>query len=112
MSDQVNLALIGAGFWGKNLARTFHNLHVLKIICDPADDVQKRKKEKYPDIETSVSFSDTLAAPGIDAIAIASPAEMHFAMVKDSLLAGKHVFIEKPLALTEEEGKELSGWDG
>jgi len=107
LSDQINLALVGAGFWGKNLARTFHGLQVLKTICDPSAGVQQRKKEKYPDVETSISFSDTLASPGIDAIAIASPAEMHYSMVKDSLLAGKHVFVEKPLALTEEEGQEL-----
>ena len=103
MSDQINLALIGAGFWGKNLARTFHNLHVLKIICDPSDDVQQRKKKKYPDIETSISFSDVLSTPGIDAIAIASPAGMHYSMVKESLMAGKHVFVEKPLCLSRQE---------
>ncbi|MFQ5672477.1 MAG: Gfo/Idh/MocA family oxidoreductase [Nitrospinales bacterium] len=107
MGEQIHLALIGAGFWGKNLARTFHGLQVLKAICDPSTDVRQREKGKYPDVETSVSFPDILASPETNAIAIASPAEMHYSMVRDSLLAGKHVFVEKPLALTEEEGREL-----
>lgn len=107
LSGQINLALIGAGFWGRNLARAFHELGVLKIICDPSDDVLHRKREKYPNIETSISFSETLSRPDIHAVAIATPAEKHYSMAKDSLLSGKHVFVEKPLSLTVEEGEEL-----
>ncbi len=107
MKSGVNLALVGAGFWGKNLARTFYELGVLRLICDPSADVLERKKEKYPEIKTSISYSDTLSNPDINAVVIATPAEMHFSMAKDALLAGKSVFIEKPLALNEHEGKEL-----
>ncbi len=107
MKGGVNLALIGAGFWGKNLARTFYQLGVLRLICDPSEDVLARKKEKYPGIKTSISYSDILSSSDINAVAIATPAEMHFSMVKEALLAGKNVFIEKPLALDENEGQEL-----
>jgi len=107
LKSGVNLALVGAGFWGKNLARTFHQLGVLRLICDPSDDVLERKKEKYPDISTSISFPNILSNPDINTVAIATPAEMHFSMVKEALLAKKNVFIEKPLALDEREGKEL-----
>ncbi|MBI4389714.1 MAG: Gfo/Idh/MocA family oxidoreductase [Nitrospinae bacterium] len=107
MADRINLALIGAGYWGKNLARNFYQLNALKIVCDPSQEVLASKRQKYPDVETSVSFSDTLLCPDIDAVVIATPAVMHYSMVKESLLAGKHVFVEKPLAMTEKEGAEL-----
>lgn len=105
--DRLNLAVVGAGYWGKNLVRNFHQLGVLKLICDPSEEILERKKTKYPEVETTFSFSDTLSRPEIHAVVIATPAPMHHSMVKDALLAGKHVFVEKPLALTEQEGREL-----
>ncbi|MEE2987413.1 MAG: Gfo/Idh/MocA family oxidoreductase [Nitrospinota bacterium] len=107
MSDQISTALIGAGFWGKNLARNFYQLGALKLICDPSEEILNRKKEKYPGIDVSVSFSDAISRRDIEAVVIAAPAEKHYPMVKESLLSGKHVFVEKPLALTVLEGEEL-----
>jgi UDP-2-acetamido-3-amino-2,3-dideoxy-glucuronate N-acetyltransferase len=107
LAEKINLALIGAGHWGKNLARVFYELGILKIICDSSEDILKRKSAKYPEISTTPSFADTLASPGINAIAIATPAEQHYSLAKKSLLAGKHVFVEKPLAMTVVEGEEL-----
>ena len=104
----MNVALIGAGDWGKNLARALYQLKILKVICDPSDEVHLRKKAKYPDVQLSSSFSEILTQPDINGVVIATPAIMHFAMVKEALLAGKHVFVEKPLALTEREGQELN----
>lgn len=108
MFSNTNVALIGAGYWGKNLARTFHQLGVLRVICDPSEEICRINKDKYPDVVISNSFTDTVARPEIDALVIATPAAMHYSMVKDALLAKKHVFVEKPLALTEREGEELS----
>lgn len=107
MSKKLNLALIGAGHWGKNLARSLHRLGVLKVICDPSEEICRVKKEKYPEIEISTSFTETAARRDIEGVVIATPAAMHYSMVKDALLANKHVFVEKPLALTEKEGAEL-----
>ncbi len=107
MSDQLHLALVGAGFWGKNLARVLYQLNVLRMICDPSEAVLQKKQEKYPDIQTRVSFTETLAAGDIDAVVLATPAALHYSMARDALLAGKHVFVEKPLALTTPEGEEL-----
>ncbi len=112
MSNKPNVALIGAGYWGKNLARTFNNLGVLKVICDPSEEVLQSHKENYPDVEITSSFTDLISRQDIDALAIATPAAMHHTMVKDALLAQKHVFVEKPLALTEREGKELEALAG
>ena len=107
MKDQLRLALVGAGYWGKNLARNFHELGVLKIICDASEEVLLAAKEKYPDISTTLSFGEVLARHDIDAIIIATPAERHHSLARDSLLAGKHVFVEKPLAMNTTEGEEL-----
>ena len=107
MGDKINLALIGAGFWGKNLARVFHQLGTLKVICDSSEDILSAKVAEYPDIQTTISFSEVLASQEINAVVIATPAEAHFSMVKNSLLSGKHVFVEKPLAMTVSQGEEL-----
>ncbi len=107
MGDKINLALIGAGHWGKNLARVFFELGVLKSICESSEDVLKKKSAKYPGISTTSAFADILASPDINAVAIATPAEQHYSLAKESLLAGKHVFVEKPLSLTVMEGDDL-----
>ena len=107
MKDQLRLALVGAGFWGGNLARNFHALGVLKIICDASEEALNSSIEKYPDVSTTISFSDVLARHDIDAIVISAPAELHHSLARDSLLAGKHVFVEKPLAMNVKEGDEL-----
>jgi UDP-2-acetamido-3-amino-2,3-dideoxy-glucuronate N-acetyltransferase len=107
LGDKVNVALTGAGHWGKNLARVFYELGVLKTICDSSEETLKRKSVKYPEITTTSSFSDILTSPDIHAVAIATPAEQHYTLAKESLLADKHVFVEKPLAMTAQEGEEL-----
>ncbi len=107
MEPKINLALVGAGYWGKNLARVFHELGVLKCICDPSEENLTIESEKYPEIKTTVSFSEIIASPEINVVAIAAPAEKHYSLVKESLLAKKHVFVEKPLAIKIEEGEEL-----
>ena len=97
MTSSINLALIGAGYWGKNLARVFNELGVLRLICDPSEEVCERKSKKYPGIQVTTSFTDALAHQDIDAVAIATPAVHHYSMTRDALMAGKHVFVEKPL---------------
>ena len=107
LKGRPRLALVGAGFWGKNLARNFHALGVLEIICDASEEVLISSKKKYPEVSTTLSFSDVLTCPDIDAIVISTPAELHHSLTRDSLLAGKHVFVEKPLAMNVKEGDEL-----
>ena len=107
MESKINLALVGAGYWGKNLARVFHELGVLRYICDASEETLKKESEKYPEIKTTVSFSEIIASPEIHVVAIATPAEKHYSLVKDALLAKKHVFVEKPLAIKIEEGEKL-----
>ncbi|MDC0947117.1 Gfo/Idh/MocA family oxidoreductase [Nitrospinaceae bacterium] len=107
MRDKINLALIGAGYWGKNLARVFHELGILKTICEYSKEILLKKAAKYPEISITSSFDEVLESPDINAIAIAAPAEQHYSLTKKSLLADKHVFVEKPLSMTAQEGEDL-----
>ena len=104
----VNVAVVGSGYWGKNLVRNFHNLGALKLVCDKNEALLEMYKEQYPGIEGSVALSSVLGHDDIDAIAIATPAETHFALASEAIIAGKHVYVEKPLALNGEEALALT----
>lgn len=100
----ANIAVIGAGYWGKNLARNFAELGVLHTICDT--DVDRLKD--YPQVNRVIVYAEVLGNKEIDAVAISTPAELHYQLTKEALLAGKDVFCEKPLALMVKEGEELT----
>jgi len=104
---QGNVAVVGGGYWGKNLIRNFHALDALKIICDSDEEALAEFRSDYPEITTTPHLSDVLANPEIDAVAIATPASAHAKQIKKALLAGKDVYVEKPLCLSESEGQEL-----
>ena len=105
----VKVIVTGSGYWGKNLFRNFHALGALAGICDSDPRILQNLQEMYEGVVTLQCFDDLLdgSGPAADAIAIATPAESHYELTKKALLAGKHVFVEKPLALTVHEGKEL-----
>jgi len=102
----VNVACVGAGYWGKNLIRNFNNLGVLHTICDGVPDVLKKFSEQYPDVKVNQNFDDVLSDPEVEAVSIATPAETHHALIIKALEAGKHVYVEKPLCLDEGHAKE------
>ncbi len=101
------VAVIGSGYWGKNLVRNFNQLGALKLICDKNDVLLNHFKEEYENIETCHALIDVLTREDIQGIAIATPAETHYTIAREALLAGKNVYVEKPLVLNEEEGEEL-----
>jgi UDP-2-acetamido-3-amino-2,3-dideoxy-glucuronate N-acetyltransferase len=104
---KMNIALIGCGYWGKNLVRNFHQLGALKLICDKNETLLAKFKEEYVGIETCVAFNEVLPRKDIQGVVIAAPAEAHYLLAREALLAGKHVFVEKPLTLVEKEGEQL-----
>ncbi len=108
MDRERNIAVIGAGYWGKNLVRNFDALGVLGIICDNRKEIQESFSDRYPGVVIADSFRSVLEDTSVIGVAIATPAESHYGMVREALLAGKHVFVEKPLALTEDEGTRLN----
>ncbi|MBX7066605.1 MAG: Gfo/Idh/MocA family oxidoreductase [Parachlamydiales bacterium] len=95
------LALIGSGNWGKNLARNFHALGALHTICDLKESVQ------FPGVQFTSDLQSVLQNPTITQIAIAAPAALHYSLAKQSLLAGKDTYVEKPLCLDATEAEEL-----
>jgi UDP-2-acetamido-3-amino-2,3-dideoxy-glucuronate N-acetyltransferase len=102
-----NIACIGAGYWGKNIVRNFNDLGALSWICDTDPDLRAQFAVRYPTIQVTDSVECVLADPAVDGVAIATPAETHGRLVQQALLAGKDVFVEKPLCLSVAEGKQL-----
>jgi len=104
-----NIVVIGSGYWGKNLVRNFHDLGALRGVCDINDQTLASFQDKYPDIKTYAAISEVFADPLVKAVAVATPAATHHPVVKQALIAGLDVFVEKPLALRYAEGEELVG---
>jgi predicted dehydrogenase len=105
----LNLAVIGAGNWGKNLVRNFAiaDRCRLKCICDLREDVLELQKRSFPFVEVSTDVEKVLDDDNIDAVAIATEAPTHFAIARKSLEAGKHTFVEKPITVTAADARLL-----
>ncbi len=102
-----NIALVGAGNWGKNHLRNLNELGVLNLVLEKSDDIISKRKEDFPDVNFVKHEKFVIDNPEINGVVIAAPAVLHFELAKKYLLAGKDVMVEKPLALTKEEGEEL-----
>lgn len=102
-----NVAVVGDGYWGKNLVRNFFELGALGLVCDENPAVEAEVREKYRQTRFVRKYSEVLSNDGIQAVVLATPAVFHFDMAKRALQAGKDVFVEKPLALSVEEGEQL-----
>jgi UDP-2-acetamido-3-amino-2,3-dideoxy-glucuronate N-acetyltransferase len=102
-----NLALIGAGYWGKNLARNFHALGALHTLCDLNRATLESYGVDFAGVRKTAAFESVWTDPAIVRVAIAAPAVHHHALAKAALLAGKDVFVEKPLCLAPAEAEEL-----
>lgn len=100
------VAVVGCGYWGKNLVRNFNQLGALSLVADTTSIGQALAAKIAPSIKIVDDLGQVLNAT-VDAIVIATPAETHFSLVREALLAGKDVFVEKPLALAYEQGADL-----
>src|SRR4029450_4180226 len=87
------VAVVGSGYWGKNLVRVFHELGALEIVCDSRPEALEVARSQY-NVRTATDF---------DAV----PAAQHFELAKQALLRGKDIYVEKPLALHAHEGSTL-----
>ena len=101
-----SVAVIGCGYWGKNLVRTFHQIGCLETVCDVTATGRDSAANLAPGVQVLGGFKEVLDSD-LCSIVIATPAETHYELVRQSLKAGKHVLVEKPLALTYEQGAEL-----
>ncbi|MGB4645736.1 MAG: Gfo/Idh/MocA family oxidoreductase, partial [Dictyoglomaceae bacterium] len=101
------IGLIGLGYWGKNILRNLYELGVLHTACDFSHEVIEERKRSFPEVSYTTDFNDLLSNSEIKAIAIATPAVTHYELAKKALLAGKDVFVEKPMTTSVKEGEEL-----
>lgn len=109
MAKQIKVGVVGCGYWGPNLIRNFRTIPdcSLQVMCDISEKRLTHLKSLYPEVEGVTDYSHTLNGLGLDAVVIATAVRLHHSMAKASLLAGKHTFIEKPMASSAEECEEL-----
>ena len=104
---KTNIALIGCGSWGKNIARNLASLGVLASLCDANPKILDWVRRTYK-VKVSVNYADLISDPDISGIVIATPSHTHYSLARLALLAGKHVYVEKPLARGYLEAQELN----
>jgi UDP-2-acetamido-3-amino-2,3-dideoxy-glucuronate N-acetyltransferase len=100
------IGVVGCGYWGRNLVRNFHEIGTLAAVCDVSPERLQEMRAAYS-IPATHRYEEMLAIPQLQAVAIAAPAAQHFELARLAIIAGKDVFVEKPLALRTDEGEEL-----
>src|SRR5262244_2246923 len=105
--SRARVAVVGVGYWGKNLVRNFHELGALELLCDVEASVEIACRHRYERVRFCSEFPDVLSDASIDAVALATPAVTHYQMAKAVLEAGKDVLVEKPLAVDVKQGEDL-----
>ena len=100
-----NIAVVGCGYWGKNLVRNFYELGALTAVCDPVETVAKKFSEQYS--VPSKTWEEILKDKTIQGVVLAVPAVLHAKLCCEAIESGKDVYVEKPLSLTEEEGLQI-----
>jgi predicted dehydrogenase len=105
----IGVAVVGYGYWGPNLVRNFWDVPGAKLVsvCDLRSERLAGVRSRYPAVETTSNLDDVMNDPRVNVVAVATPVSSHFEIAKRALLAGKHVFIEKPMTATVAEGLQL-----
>ena len=106
MSTVPQIALVGCGYWGKNLCRNFHALSALSAVVDATENGKATAHSIAPDAHITDSLDDVLRDDQIQGVALATPAETHAELAIQAMQAGKDVFVEKPMALTFEDAEK------
>lgn len=107
MLYDINTAVVGCGNWGKNHVRNFARLSNLIVCCDRNQQCLSRATELAPSVSTTLHYSEVLSDSGVEAVVLATPATRHAEMAVQALRAGKHVLVEKPLALSGAAAEEV-----
>ncbi len=103
----VGIAVVGAGYWGPNLIRNFFALGHLRVIADYDEQKLEKLRAQYPDVTCYTRIEDVLDCPFIHGVALATPASSHYSLARKVIERGKSVFVEKPLAQTTVECRDL-----
>jgi UDP-2-acetamido-3-amino-2,3-dideoxy-glucuronate N-acetyltransferase len=105
--SDIKIAVVGAGYWGKNHVRNFAELGALRCVCDGDPQALKRAADNYENIDCVRSYDEVLSNDEIRGVVIATPASTHFDLARKAIEAGKDVLVEKPLALDTGEAEKL-----
>ena len=107
--DKLKIAQIGCGYWGPNLLRNFHQLPNAEVVMVAEASADRRKfvERGFPGVRTVATAEEVFADASVQAVVVATPAFTHYAMAMTALRAGKHVFVEKPLATNVKEAREI-----
>jgi predicted dehydrogenase len=110
MDGKVRLAVVGLGYWGPNLVRNLHEVPNAEVtwVCDMRTESLDKIAMRYPAVRRTTDFGRLLADPELEAIVLATPVSTHFELAAKALGAGKHVFVEKPLATSSGEAQALA----
>jgi len=105
----IGIAVVGYGYWGPNLVRNFAETPGAQLlwVCDLKKDRLGAVQMRYPTVQITDDFDEVLRDPRVDAIAIATPVFAHYKLAMQAMMAGKHVFVEKPMASTSEEARRM-----
>jgi predicted dehydrogenase len=101
------VAVVGCGNWGKNLVRNFAHLGALAAVCDDDKVKLDQVTRDYRGVMVTQDFERILKEPTVQAVVIATPSDTHFRLAQQAMLAGKHVYVEKPLARDVKQAEEL-----
>src|SRR5574344_1669294 len=107
MKEQ-KVAVIGCGMWGRNIVRNFYNLNVLDIVCDLDPANRQKVLDEYKNVKVTSDYKEILNDPEITGVAVVTPSHTHYKMVKEFLLKGKNVYVEKPISTVAQEARELT----
>lgn len=105
---QQKVAVIGCGVWGRNIVRNFYNLNVLDTVCDIDKDNLEKVTLEYKNVNVTSDFDEIIENKEITAVCIVTPSHTHFSLVKKALMAGKNVYVEKPISTVAQEAKDLA----
>lgn len=105
----IRIGVVGYGYWGPNIVRNFIATESVEAvsICDIHEDMLKRAKKAYPNIEVTTNPDDICFSTDIDVVAVVTPVFTHFDIARKALQNGKHVFVEKPFTYTVAQAEEL-----
>jgi predicted dehydrogenase len=106
----VRIGVVGLGYWGPNIVRALHEVEGAEVswICDAVPERLLPMRRRFPAVRATTRFERLLADPNLDAVAIATPVSTHFDLAAAALEAGKHVFVEKPLASSSDAATRLA----
>jgi predicted dehydrogenase len=105
----LNIGIVGYGYWGPNIVRNFSAVEgaTVSAVCDVDAEAVARSKKQHPHLSFCTDYLDITAAGDLDAVAVVTPVSTHFEIAKSALENGKHIFVEKPFTLTEQEAETL-----